>query len=451
MRLKSSLLSKYLLLIFIAIMIMPVTFPILSLLIYVPNDDAQNQYKNGTDIEKLWHQEAGRLNQASDNEINLRIETLHRKYRKAIMFWVDQKGNTKYSIPFQKSIPAHWNSSYTIDFLKKSYDGDPFTVVAFIGANKNQGFMVMQVPRSEMKASGNQAQEKYNYIIIIGLFLILAAFIFVSWIFFYRIRKRLLRLQGAMIEPTDRGIPTALQVGRLDEIGKLEQSFNGMIGKLEEGRKREQEEEDLRRRLIANLSHDLRTPLTTMRAQVYQLQKEPLNEDGKQSLKLIDNKISFLAELIENLLSYSQLTSGKYPYHPQLIDIVRQIRASIANWYPVFEKDGFIIDVDLQDEPMQWLIDPLWLERILDNFFQNINRHAKKGKYIGVKLQKQKSGMMLVIEDKGPGIEADSTEKGTGMGLTIVTLMLKEMNLDWEIESNQQGTKVIIWFKEEVA
>lgn len=449
MRLKNSLLSKYLLLIFIAIMILPVMFPILTLLIYLPVDEGiNNQYQNGTDLEILWHQEAKKLQGSSEEEMNRRLAELHHEYSKADMFWVDQNGNTKGKIPNDLSLPDHWSSNYTLDFMKKSYDSDPFTVVAFIGSDKAQGFMVMQVPRSAMKGSGEQVQEKYNYLMVIIMGAVLAAFIFVSWIFFYRIRKRLLRLQEAMTAPTESGLPNSLSVGKLDEIGKLEQSFNGMIDELQESRKREQEEENLRKRLIANLSHDLRTPLTTIRGHAYQLQKEPLSENGKQSLQLIDNKISFLAELIENLLSYSQLTSGRYPYHPEKIDIVRRIRTSIANWYPVFESADFEVEVEVPEEKVICDVDPQWIERILDNFFQNILRHAKSGKYIGVKLERKNNSFLLMIEDKGPGMGSPSLEKGTGIGLTIVSLMLKEMKLKWEIDSRETGTKIYIWFKE---
>lgn len=450
MKLKNSLLSKYLLLIFIAIMILPVTFPILTMLIYTPADkNFSNQYQNGTDLEKMWHQEARELNGATEIEINKRIVELQKKYSKASMFWVDKNGFTKRKIPEEITIPKRWSTAYTVKFMKKSYDSDPFTAVAFIGTNKNQGFMVIQVPRSEMKNANEQVRDKYNYILVIGMGVILAAFIFVSWIFFYRIRKRLLRLQQAMTVPTETRIPHTLHVGKLDEIGNLEQSFNGMISKLQEARKREQEEEELRRSLIANLSHDLRTPLTTIRGHAYQLQKEPMSENGRQSLELIDRKISFLAELIENLLSYSQLSSGKYPYHSENLDVVRQIRTSIANWYPVFEREGFDIEIEMTDERVSYNLDQQWFERILDNFFQNILRHAKTGKYIGIKLQRKEKGHLLVIEDKGPGMDSPSLEKGTGMGLTIVSLMLKEMRLNWEIESTNKGTKIYIWFKEE--
>lgn len=69
----------------------------------------------------------------------------------------------------------------------------------------------------------------------------------------------------------ERGIPLPVVSESTDEIGQLEQSFNQMVKQLHESRYREKQEEQLRQDLIMSLSHDLRTPLTTVRTHIYQL------------------------------------------------------------------------------------------------------------------------------------------------------------------------------------
>lgn len=245
-----------------------------------------------------------------------------------------------------------------------------------------------------------------------------------------------------MYSPEDYGIPEPITVDKKDEIGQLEISFNDMIHQLESSRQREKEEETLRRELIANLSHDLRTPLTTIQGHAYSLNKEPLSEKGKESLKLIDTKVNYLSQLIENLLSYTLLTSGKYPYKPQKTDIVRLVKTSFAAWYPVFENLGFQMDIDLPEKTFYWDIDAQWMDRVLDNFYQNINRHAKEGKYIGVKVNVETQE--IIIEDHGLGMSGESEGKGAGIGLSIVSLMLKDMNIDWKVETGKAGTTIRI-------
>ncbi|WP_121610951.1 HAMP domain-containing sensor histidine kinase [Mesobacillus foraminis] len=445
MKLKNSLLNQYLLIILLAIMIMPISFPLISMVFYVPFSSTEElNHLNSTDMESMWHKEAKSLEGASDQQIKEKLEKLKVKYPEANMFWVDESGNARDRLPKELTLQQNWSPEYTINFMKKNRgdEADPFTVVALIGKGRDEGFMVLQLPRSELRSNGERMQDKYSYLMTLLVFIILGTFLFVSWIFFYRIRKRLLRLRTAMAEPADHGIPEPIAIGKKDEIGQLEISFNNMIQKLEHSREREQEEEVLRRQLIANLSHDLRTPLTTIRGHAFSLKKEPLSEKGLESLQLIDTKVNYLGQLIENLLSYTLLTAGKYPFNPVKTDMVRLVRTSFAGWYPVFENAGFHIELDLPDQTFYWEIDSQWMERILDNFYQNVHRHAREGQYISVKINPDLQ--QITIADRGPGMNGESTGKGAGIGLTIVSLMLKEMKLDWETRTGTTGTAIII-------
>ncbi len=442
-----SLQGRYLLIILLALVLMPITFPLVSVLFHIPfsmQEHDPNLYEDSEGMESMWKKEGEQLGGRTDEEINERLRELKQKYNKASIFWVDGQGSTKLKLPEQIKVPAQWDPLYTIDFMKtnRGLEADPYTVVSFIGSRKSEGFMVIQVPRGEMDTEWEKVSRSYDYYYLIATFAVLGLFLFVSWIFFYRIRQRLLRLQEAMDKPADGGIPLPIAIEKKDEIGQLEGAFNRMIDQLETGRQREREEEELRRQLIANLSHDLRTPLTTIRGHAYSLKKEITSEKGRESLELIDNKVSYLGQLIENLLSYTLLTSGKYPYNPEKTDIVRLVKTSAAAWYPVFENKGFELDIELPDKSIYWDIDGQWMNRILDNLFQNILRHAAQGKYAGVLLDAEKE--ILLIKDKGPGMTGESAGKGAGIGLSIAALMLKEMDFDLQINSSSGGTEMVI-------
>ncbi len=358
--------------------------------------------------------------------------------------WVDAHGQKQLQMNMNGNYPDKWTAAEAIQFMKSTYDADPFTTVAFIGQDPEQGFMVLQVPRGILNQVKAPYWDNYSYISFISTLILVAGFLIVSFIFFYRIRKRLLRLQKAMNRHGDSGIPAPIEVTNEDEIGSLENAFNEMIAKLQSSRKREQEEEALRRQLIASLSHDLRTPLTTIQGHAYRLSKEQLSKQGEASLKLIDSKVGYLGRLIENLFSYTLLSSGKYPFRPGRHDIARLIRSAVANWYPVFEQEGFEIKLDLTEEAVYAQIDPQWMERVLDNLFQNVLNHASSGKYIGVSLRASAESFELSLSDRGPGVDGESSGKGAGIGLSIVALMLKEMKLEWEMNSTSEGTEIII-------
>ncbi|WP_341300902.1 HAMP domain-containing sensor histidine kinase [Lysinibacillus sp. FSL H8-0500] len=261
-----------------------------------------------------------------------------------------------------------------------------------------------------------------------------------------RLHKRLTRLQEVMSFSANNNSfpkPISVQTGRLDEIDQLGSSFNWMIQQLEDSRKREYEEELLRHRLIANLSHDLRTPLTILRGHITRLNKESMSSEGQDSLAEMNHTITRVGNLMDDLLSYTLLTSEKHPFHPTSTDIVRLVRASVAEWYPAFEEKEIQLDVDLPTvKTFYWEADPKWMKRVLDNLFQNILRHAAEGKYTNIVVDVEKE--LIIVADRGPGMDNSSYEGGSGIGLSALNHMLKKMKLKADFTSNENGTRVAI-------
>ncbi|GIO88983.1 sensor histidine kinase [Paenibacillus lactis] len=456
-RFRKSLTNRYLLLISVAMIFMPILFPLASVFYWFVANTFMDvpplpdkKYENGTVLEKMWHKEATQLEGASPEEIEQRLKSLRQAYPEVQMLWVDSDSRKRIELPVQEDMPALWSAQHTVQFMKNSVGADPFTVVAFIGdEGADEGFMVMRIPRKYISVQDPIASETTLY----GLFMATMSglFILVSWLFFVRIRKRLLRLRNAMTSPNEAtGIPQPVTLTKLDEIGQLEEGYNDMVSQLEEGQRRQREEEELRKSLIASLSHDLRTPLTVIRSHIFSLEREPLSGRGKESLSLIEAKIGDLGGLIDNLLSYNLLTSGKVQLNLDAKDVLRLVKESAAAWYPVWEKAGIEPDIALREEPLIWNVDVLWFRRLLDNLFQNVVRHAQSGKYIGIYTEERQvegggETGALIISDRGPGFGSESHNKGAGIGLAVVDFLAKEMGLKCEVESSGEGTRITIW------
>lgn len=298
--------------------------------------------------------------------------------------------------------------------------------------------------------SGIQVQEintlNLFHLTVLLFGFIIVAFVILSWRFFLNLQRRLADLQEVMsLSARNNVFPSPIPVlaDRMDEIDQLGSSFNWMIQQLEDSRRQAQEEEVLRHRLIANLSHDLRTPLTILRGHVTRLNKEAVSLDGQLSLTEMNQTITRVGDLMDDLLSYTLLTSGKHPFEPVSTDMARLVRAAVASWYPVFEDNQIQLDADLPaEETFYWEVDPKWMIRVLDNLFQNIVRHAAEGKYanIGVNVENEQ----IIVADKGPGMDNTSDERGAGIGLSICHTMLKRMGLQANFTSNEKGTRVVI-------
>ncbi|QPA31132.1 HAMP domain-containing sensor histidine kinase [Thermaerobacillus caldiproteolyticus] len=438
-----SLLAKYMIIVVTAIFLIQIVFVIYALIMFgadyiISPEDSLNPNV----IEEKWHDEARKIRNVSEETIQKHFKKWKQQYPDASMFWVDGNGNLRTQFDVKEELPLKWTATSTAHFIKERYGGDPFTVIAFVGKDETQGFIVFEIPRNQLKPPDGQ---KYGSVLLSLTIGMIFLFILASFLFFKGIRKRLLNLQEAMEVRDVNGLPIQVDVKKNDEIGQLEQTFNQMVFELRESKQREQEEEKLRRELIANLSHDLRTPLTKIRAQTYLIAKEELSEEGNQAIKSMEDSIDHIDRLIENLMSYTLLMASKYKFEPKEIDVVRFVRESIASWYSLFEKEGFEIDVELNPfEKNKWMIDPLWMGRILDNLFQNVLRHAKSGRYIGVKTESTKEYDAFVISDRGKGMKNKSNEKGAGIGLSIVDMMVKGMELDWDMKSSEQGTIIKI-------
>lgn len=451
-----SLLSRYLLVVIMAILFIPILFTVPGLASWVvseviPTDKPLDTplYETWTELEENWHHEARSLNGVSNVTMDASLKELQTKYPDASMFWVDEQGNTQLELPHQESIPTHWNASDTVMFMKSSISSDPFTVVSFIGGGKDdqgQGFMCLMIPRSLLNEPYGGINISYYATFSVIWFVL---FIAMSWMFFSRFRKRLLHLQSSMTLVGEDGIPEPVMVKKYDEIGQLEESFNHMVVQLRDSMHREREEEDLRKQLIAHLSHDLRTPLTVIRSHIYSLQKERLSVQGEESLQLIDAKIHDLSGLIDNLLSYNLLTSGRYTLNTQNHDVLRLVRESAAAWYPLWEKENFEVDVNVHEESLFWNVDEGWFRRILDNLFQNVVRHARNGQFIGIYNEVRQGEVAIVIADHGEGMSYPSDTKGVGIGLAIVEFLTKEMGLRLETISSPEGTTVYLYRESE--
>lgn len=445
---RNSLIIRYLLIVLTAFMMWPLVFPA-SLVLYqapsvlkalfVKDDELANPYSSRRELIKRWHQEALQLDGATPEAVDGVLVKLKEALPKASLFWVDGDGVTRLALTGE-NLPAQWSAAEGIAFMKRSYDADPFTVVAFIGEKAEQGFMVLQVDEALMRDEPAYGLKMY----FITLSLVFGVFLAISWLFFYRIRRRLVSLAKAMRTVDDAGIPRAVKVGRGDEIGELEQAFNDMTGQLQAGRQREAKEEMLRKELIASLSHDLRTPITIIRSHAYSLQKGELPAQAQQSAALIEARADDLNRLIDNLLSFSLLSAGKLPLHREALEMGRFLRTAAAQWYPLLEEQGFQVEVDTPEQQVIWYTDPQWMSRILDNLLQNVARHAGSGGYAGISLRMEHGQSVVVVEDRGPGITGSSGNKGAGIGLEIVSLMCKELGIPFRLESGPEGTCVYL-------
>ncbi|CAN5633798.1 hypothetical protein BH23CHL2_BH23CHL2_21560 [soil metagenome] len=230
---------------------------------------------------------------------------------------------------------------------------------------------------------------------------------------------------------------TRVDVMTNDELADLAQSFNTMVENVSESEALLRKAEASRRELIAAVSHDLRTPLTAIRAMLEALSDGVVDdpETVRRYHETMRTQVSHLARLIDDLFELSQLDAAPRPFElspGDLTAVVRETAETMAMSSPV---RGISIDF-VEDGPLPALLDSSRISRVVGNLLENATRHAPADSTVRVSVRTSGSLAEVVVEDRGPGIDPDElklifnrffrgeksrsrTHGGAGLGLAI--------------------------------
>lgn len=436
--------KKYILVVLLSILIFPISFFGVNLTYYLfvnaLGSFSDETFVSSEDVEmyidEKLHTWSNKRNEeiiSGFNELESPIEfDLH---------WISDSGMVLYSS--EDDFESNWDTTAAIDFATSQDNNGLYTNFSYLEGSEDRGYIILQIPEDRLGTKWDVLEKRYTSFWYLFLASIWIIFVYITWLFFKRTSNRLTKMQLHMEQNQNTLIPSKMVIEKKDEIGALEESFNLMVDDLQESHQNEEKERLIRKRLIASLSHDLRTPLSIINGHAHKMREYELNETVNESLDVITKKVIFLGELIDNLSSYTVLSEGKMPISLKRRDIVPLIKNILIDWYPIFERNDFKIDIDVTNS-IYWEIDEVWLSRIMNNLLQNVLRHAGQGKYLGVKTQYHNGEYALLIVDHGSGFEWQSDNKGEGIGLSIVAMMVEQMNLAYDIISTKQGTTVKI-------
>jgi two-component system sensor histidine kinase MtrB len=259
-------------------------------------------------------------------------------------------------------------------------------------------------------------------------------------------------LAAALI--ADGALSTRLVVTRADrEVQQLTASFNEMVSQLVERLERDA-------RFASDVSHELRSPLTTLATTVSVLQqhRQDLSPAGQESLDLLTADLSIFQSLVEDLLEMARSDAGAVPLAMEnvtVIELVRQSVRSAAARHKLDEPD-VVVDSTVRDPIVR--VDRRRFERVITNLIDNAHRYA--GGAVAVRLHRIGDHVAINVDDAGSGIRADERDqvferffrgraahdrgvaRGTGLGLALVRDHVKAFGGTISIlESNEGGAR----------
>ena len=223
-----------------------------------------------------------------------------------------------------------------------------------------------------------------------------------------------------------------------------------------------QKAEQLQRDIIANVSHDIRTPLTMIRAYAEMLRDMPLDERKREKTAgVIIAEADRLTALVGDVLDYSKLQSGVSEYKFEKTDLSVVASAVLDRFDLVRERDGIKLLQDIDSEAVA-TCDQSKIEQVLYNLIGNAVNYCGDDKTVILRVKKQDNGVRVEVTDHGSGIEqseldsvwdryyrsAHSTRTvvGSGLGLSICKSILTAHDAEFGIIS-EIGKGSTFWFE----
>ena len=227
------------------------------------------------------------------------------------------------------------------------------------------------------------------------------------------------------------------------DIEILANSFNDMADTIVSNIDKIQSVDTLRRELIANVSHDLRTPLAILKGYVetLQIKKDTLTETQKDEyLEITHNNIDRLSNLINQLFEYSKLESEQVVPVKEPFSITELSYDLIEKFKVIAEKKQITLEMDVSNENSFVYADVSMVERALQNLIENAIKYTEPNGKVTLAIKKQAKKVEINITDTGAGIpineqpyifdrykQLDKSEKkrGAGLGLAIVKKIME--------------------------
>ncbi len=226
--------------------------------------------------------------------------------------------------------------------------------------------------------------------------------------------------------------------------------------------------ETVRRDFVANVSHELKTPLTVVRGFAETLaDDDPPVEARRQFAKSIAAHTRRMQRLVDDLLDLSRIESGGWVPAPQSVEMAKVIADDISAARATADRTGIALDVALDEAALIVFVDPTALRQIVGNLVENALRHTMHGS-VTLRTARTGDGVTVSVSDTGCGIAAEHLpriferfyrvdparsreEGGTGLGLSIVKHLVDAHGGRLHAESTLGvGTTVSAWFPDRI-
>ncbi|MGE6256329.1 sensor histidine kinase [Heyndrickxia sporothermodurans] len=238
------------------------------------------------------------------------------------------------------------------------------------------------------------------------------------------------------------------------QLIKMLDQLNQIADNYQENVRQYKKMEASMKRMLANVSHDLKTPLTVIAGYIEMLQNQPqINEQERaRLLEQVQIKTLELITLMNTFFDLAKLESGDKDIPLEKVNLTEICKSNMLLFYEWIQIKGLDVAIEIPEKPVFALGNEEALNRVLNNLISNGLRYGADGKIIGLKMFYDETRVYVEVFDKGKGINETEQERvfermftleesrnkafqGSGLGLTITKRLVEEMQGNISIQS----------------
>lgn len=265
-----------------------------------------------------------------------------------------------------------------------------------------------------------------------------------------KIKRISLKLENILKENSTERI----KINNLSEDKKeLVKYINNLLDKYERVSVDNKNYKEQHKRMMSDISHDIRTPITAIMGYVDLLMDNTLEEYKREEyISVIHERGRALKELMEEFFELSKLEGKDREITIEKVNISEIIRQNLITFMNEIDKREVVPEINIGDEEVFVLGDKSALNRVITNLISNSLKYGYQGKVMGIELRVYENQVEIIVWDRGKGIEKSQipyiferlyTEErsrnkklqGSGLGLTIVKKLVEDMHGDITLSS----------------
>lgn len=384
-------------------------------------------------------------------------------YQSAEIWLINQKGeillNTANEEPYDPPLalegfdPITWGSSYyrTGNFFGHFHESMLSVIAPITSDITIKGYIAIHYPMNSIY----REREHILAIIHAIFFLLFALSLLLLLLFTFSVYRPLRKITIGAEEYSAGHLDYQIPVYSQDEMGYLAKTLNYMSGELNNSG-------EYQRKFIANISHDFRSPLTSIKGYLEAIEDGTISPDNQEKyIQIVLNETDRLEKLTESLLTLNNLDVKSRLMHLRAFDINKVIKNTAATFEGICRNKKISIELILSGTQLYAYADMEQIQQVLYNLLDNAIKFSPNESTITIETTEKNDRILVSVKDRGTGISKENLpkiwnrffkedssrgkdRKGTGLGLSIVKEIINAHNQNIDVISTEGvGTEFI--------